>query len=80
MEKPILANFTEYVKYIIEDAKCGIVIDFNETENLIKTVDKLTENKMLRNKLSMNAGIYHRNIFNWENHSKKFYKKLEDIC
>jgi len=76
MGKPILANFTENVLYILSKGNCGIVTDFNNKENLIDSINKLTLNQKFRYNLSKSANKFYNTYFNWEYHSKNFYSFL----
>ena len=76
MGKPILANNTEYVSQIITEANCGIVVDFNNENLLIDSINKLTLDIQLRKIYSQNAFKYHKNEFNWENKSQNFYHNI----
>ena len=76
MGKPILANFTENVSYIISKGKCGMVTDFNNKQNLIDSINKLTLNKKLIYNLTKNANNFYNKYFNWDFHSKNFYSFL----
>ncbi len=76
MSKPILANFTENILYILSKGKCGTVTDFNNKEALIDSINKLTLNKRFRYNLSKSANKFYDKYFNWEYHSKNFYSFL----
>lgn len=76
LSKPILANLTENVSYIISKGKCGMVVDFKNENILIDSINKLTEDKKLRYNLTKNANRFYINYFNWDYHSKNFYSFL----
>jgi glycosyltransferase involved in cell wall biosynthesis len=76
LSKPILANFTENISYIISKGKCGIVVDFKNQNLLINSINKLTLKKKFRYKISKNANKFYNNYFNWDYHSKNFYSFL----
>jgi glycosyltransferase involved in cell wall biosynthesis len=74
--KPILANFTENVSYIISKGKCGMVVDFKNENILIDSINKLSMDKKLRYNISKNANKFYNKYFNWDYHSKNFYSFL----
>jgi glycosyltransferase involved in cell wall biosynthesis len=79
MGKPILANMTDYVNKIITENDCGICVDFNDEQLFIETVNKLTYDIELRNKLSNNSKYCFENVFNWEKQSINFYNDIKNI-
>lgn len=79
MGKPILANHTDYVNKIINEFNCGICIDFNKEDLFIETVNKLTLDVNLRNKLANNSKKCFENYFNWEKQSIDFYRDIKQI-
>ena len=76
LSKPILANFTENISYIISKGKCGIVVDFNNKNLLINSINKLTIDIRLRKNLTKKANTFYKKYFNWDYHSKNFYSFL----
>lgn len=73
---PILANNTYYVKQVIADANCGIVIDFIKEDLLINAINELTNSPSLRSNYSKSARKYFENHFNWEQVSQPFYDAI----
>lgn len=74
---PILANDTIYVSHIVKTAGCGEVMDFARTEQLIQSVNRLTNDQNLRHRYGQRGHDFFLNEFNWEVCSRPLYEALD---
>ena len=64
--KPILVSKGTSTAIKVSKAKCGIVIDANNTEEIKRAIVKLKENRVLCRKLGANGRKAYKNIYGWE--------------
>lgn len=73
---PIITNVA---RDLISEAKCGITVDYDDSEQLRKAVINLRDNILLRRTLGING----RNIFlqkyNWSTMEKELYRIYDDL-
>ncbi len=73
---PILANSTNFVRDVVDEADCGMVIDFENTQALVEAVNTLLCDEALRRRYSQNGADHFRKTFNWQNMASGFYRDL----
>lgn len=66
MGLPILANETRFVGETIQDADCGVVVDFAQPDRLVEAVATLSADGALRSRLGRNARAYFETRYHWE--------------
>ena len=74
---PILANDTHFVREVVKDGQCGLVVDFSNTPDLVAAVDRLVADDDLRARLAAAARAYHATTYNWQKMSVDFYRSLK---
>lgn len=74
---PILANRTSFVKQVVANAKCGIVVDFSRRAELVAAVNLLAADGELRGNLARSGQQYFVRSFNWQAISGEFYEALQ---
>lgn len=74
---PILANDTNFVRDVITEGQCGLVVDFSRVNDLVLAVNRLTMDKELRGRLAVAGREYRSTIFNWQKVSQNFYRTLQ---
>jgi len=74
----VIASALPEVKKMVEDNRCGIVLDTITPEEISRGIMRLRDDRQLLNDLKQNARIASEK-FNWENESKKLYSFYEDI-
>lgn len=73
---PVLASKTNYVEEIMRESGAGLVVDFSNSEQLIKAIDAFALDKTKRAECANNSLTYFRESFHWEMVSKIFYARL----
>lgn len=76
---PILANDTNYVRQVVEDAGCGLVVDFGKSDQLIERVRQLVDDKEARRRMACNSRMYFETTFNWESVSTEMLESIRDL-
>ena len=76
---PILANKTDFVAMTVEESRSGIVVDFSNYDELVGAIRSLSDDRNRRVDFSNNSKKYFEEYFNWDNLSKGFYVKLNEI-
>lgn len=66
---PILANNTRFVEQIVQQADCGLIVDFNNSAALASAVSELARDESERRKFGLNARRGFEAFFNWDVHS-----------
>ncbi len=74
---PILANDTNFVRDVITEGQCGIVVDFSRVADLVSAVNRLSLDTELRNQMAASGFEYYSNTFNWQKVSGSFYRLLQ---
>lgn len=77
---PILANDTSFVRTVITEGQCGLVVDFSRVDDLVLAVNRLTMDNKLRNQLAAAGREYRLTTFNWQKLSESFYKALQQMA
>lgn len=73
---PILANDTLFVSSIINDSKAGIVCKFENSQELVNTVNLFASDSKLRNEMGNNGNQYFEKTYNWNKVSEPIYNSL----
>lgn len=76
---PILANKTQYVESVINQAQCGLVVDFAERDQLVCRVRWLIENPADRKIMTDKAVHFFNQHFNWQKQSASFYEDVGSL-
>jgi glycosyltransferase involved in cell wall biosynthesis len=76
---PMLANRTVFVESTIQEAGCGLVVDFNDTDAIVSAVSKLIESTTMRETMGRAGQQYFLQSFNWEKVSTPFYIALDRL-
>ena len=77
---PILANDTNFVRDVVNEADCGIVINFGNLQALVEAINTLGADEALRKRFSINARDHFRKAFNWQNMATAFYRHLVNLA
>jgi glycosyltransferase involved in cell wall biosynthesis len=72
---PIVSNDLDFVKSVVVANNLGAAVSFQDTEQLVKTIEKFTDRSLLR-LLSTRAQTFFRSSFNWENVSEDLFMEL----
>ena len=75
----VSTNFGEIAK-VIEEEKCGILVDTNSSRAIADAVKLLLKNESLARKMSLNGRRAIRMKYNWEKESKKLLKVYNSVC
>jgi hypothetical protein len=75
----ILANNTNFVREVVSDARCGLIVDFAQTEKLVQAVTRLAANCDDRAGMASNARHYFADRFNWGAISESMYSEILDM-
>jgi hypothetical protein len=76
---PILANDTNFVRDIVTESDCGIVVNFGNTQAFVDAVNALACDETLRKRYSQNSVDYFKNTFHWQNKASGFYRDLANL-
>ncbi len=76
----VLANKTHFVREIVSDAQCGLVVDFGRPDQLVEAVTRLATNHHERAAMASNARRYFDGRFNWGSVSETMYREMLDMC
>jgi glycosyltransferase involved in cell wall biosynthesis len=71
---PILANNTEFIADVVTRNRLGRVVDFNDRDELIRSVNYFTHEKSERLDAAYNAREFSKKYFHWEYVSQPLYK------
>jgi hypothetical protein len=77
---PILANDTNFVRDVVNEADCGIVVNFGNLQALVEAVNTLGADEALRKRFSINGMNHFRKAFNWQNMATAFYRHLVNLA
>ena len=77
--KPILAAINGDARYVVNDAKCGVCVDFNDSSGLAKYILYYSKNKSDLTSFARNARNYYLNNFTISQHVDSLEKQLEII-
>ena len=79
LEKPVVATNCNPIERIINEIKCGLVYESNDSNGLAERITKLYKNSKLRKEFGLNGkkGVIEK--YNWENTSKNLIKLYEKI-
>jgi hypothetical protein len=73
---PILACRTSFVEQIVGDAAAGAVVDFSDTDSLVKEVNRFVCDIDYRLRSGRSSANYFSSNFHWEVLSQPFLAKL----
>jgi glycosyltransferase involved in cell wall biosynthesis len=73
---PIITNIAHE---IVKDTECGIIVEYNNTEQIRKAIISLRDNPELRKKLGDNGRKAFLEKYNWTIMEDKLYKIYEDL-
>lgn len=77
---PILANRTNYVAEIVENAQSGKVIEFTDLKRLRLAINEMADDVSLLTRFSSNAERFFTEKFNWQVQSRAFYAKVSALA
>jgi glycosyltransferase involved in cell wall biosynthesis len=73
---PIITNIAHE---IVKDTGCGIIVEYDNVEQIRKAIISLRDNRELRKKLGNNGRKAFLEKYNWTTMEKKLYKIYEDL-
>lgn len=79
LKKPIIVSDCEAQAELVEQEKCGLVFDNNNSDDLSVKILELYKNNSLYNDLSKNAENIIRDKYNWWHSSKEMLKLFSQI-
>ena len=77
---PILANNTNFVRDVVNEANCGTVVNFGNTQDFVEAVNALSGDDALRKRCSKNSADHFKKTFHWQNMAKDFYHNLAKLA
>jgi glycosyltransferase involved in cell wall biosynthesis len=77
---PLLVNDTSFVRHIVSEARCGVIVDFRRSALLVNAVNDLTENLRARRDMAKAASEYFERFFNWEHVSRPVYERMAALA
>lgn len=77
--KPILAAINGDAKFVIEDSRCGVCVDYNDTDELAKTILKYSSRKEELKQFGVNAREYYLKHFTLNKHVDALENALREI-
>lgn len=75
---PLLCNKTNFVEAVVEEADCGLVVDFSNQPALISAVNALMD-MQLRQRFAINAIDFFKKSFCWDVLSKSMYRDIVNL-
>jgi glycosyltransferase involved in cell wall biosynthesis len=79
LEKPVVATNCNPIERIINEAKCGLIYENNDSIGLAECIIKLYKDLELREQMGKNGKKAVLEKYNWENTSKNLIKLYESI-
>ncbi len=73
---PIITNIA---KEIVQQEQCGLIVDHDDIQDIMKAIIKLRDDQELRNNLSMNAKMAFYSKYNWKLMEFKLYGVYERL-
>lgn len=73
---PIISNVASE---LINEANCGIIVEYNNLEEIKSSIVQLKNNTELRNRLGRNGHKAYRQKYNWERMEYKLYSIYESL-
>ena len=80
LEKPVVATNCNPIERIVNETKCGLIYESNNSNRLAECITKLYTDGKLRKEFGLNGKKAVLKKYNWENTSKnliKLYKTIE---
>lgn len=75
---PVIMNTSPVFSEMVENNKCGILVEDYNIEEFQNAVEKLMDDATLRNKMAVNA-LKRAELFSKENTLKKWKELIENI-
>jgi glycosyltransferase involved in cell wall biosynthesis len=72
-------TITNIATDIIEEAKCGILVDYDSIDQIKNAIIRLRDDKELRDKLGNNGRKAFLQKYNWQIMEKKLYRIYDDL-
>lgn len=76
---PVLANDTNFVRDVVNEADCGIVVNFGNTQVFVDAVNALASDETFRKRCSQNSLDYFKTTFHWQHMAQSFYQHLTKL-
>jgi glycosyltransferase involved in cell wall biosynthesis len=74
---PIISNRLEFVEQVLIDNGLGSVVDFSDTDALVRAIERLTDRRFLQ-PMALRAQAFFRSEFNWEQASEGLYDQVRE--
>jgi glycosyltransferase involved in cell wall biosynthesis len=79
LERPIVATNCNPIERIINESKCGLIYESNDSNELAECIIKLYKDSELREQMGKNGKKAVLEKYNWENTSKNLVELYEEI-
>lgn len=77
---PVLSNRLQSVEQILRDGDCGLLADFTNTADIVRCVDALTNDVVLRQRFAENARKHFIDHYNWNVVAAAFYASVASLA
>jgi len=74
---PIISNRLEFVERVLIDNGLGCVVDFSDTDALVRAIERLTDRRLLQ-PMALRAQAFFRSEFNWEQVGQGLYDRVRE--
>lgn len=76
---PIISNRLDFVAQILQEAECGVSVNFDDESTFITTITALAENEQQRKIYGCNGQLFFKSKFHWESLSQYLYDKIGQL-